>query len=60
MRIAQTEMEQIANNCLAAAQFYGEKPGRAGPDAIIDIYRTLAVLARFIEDSILENKLTRH
>jgi len=56
----QTEMEQLTANCLSAAQFYGKKPGLVGPDAVIDLYRTIAVLARFIEDSILEKKHTRH
>jgi hypothetical protein len=39
-------LERMARDCDKAARFYEEKPGLVQPSTIIDIYRTLALLAR--------------
>ena len=43
-----TELEKIATDCRAAADYYAEKPGHAGPEAIIDLYETIDRLTKAI------------
>lgn len=40
---------QIADDCDDCAEQYGDRPGTAGPFTMIDLYRTIARLARVVE-----------
>lgn len=40
-----TDLEKIMTDCRAAADYYDERPGHAGPQTMSDIYRTIARLA---------------
>jgi hypothetical protein len=44
-----TEFEKIATDCRAAADYYCDRPGHAGPETMMDIYRTIGRLAEAIE-----------
>lgn len=44
-----TELEKIATDCRAAAGYYEEKPGHVGPEATIDLYRTIERLAKELQ-----------
>ena len=52
-----SELEKLAANCTAAAEYYAGKPSKAGPDAVIDIYRAIAHLAYLID---MQHDATRH
>ena len=52
-----SELEKLAANCAAAAQYYAEKPELAGPRAVIDIYQAIAHLAWLID---AQHDSTRH
>ena len=39
------ELEKIATDCRAAADYYADSPGLAGAEAIIDLYRTIQRIA---------------
>jgi hypothetical protein len=41
--------EAVAKDCLECAAQYAERPGMAGALTMIDLYRTIARLARIIE-----------
>lgn len=39
---------EIRDDCERCADFYMEKPGAAGPETMIDLYRTIARLAHAV------------
>jgi hypothetical protein len=39
-------LERMARDCDKAARFYEDKPGLVQPATIVDLYRTIALLAR--------------
>ena len=45
-----TELQKLSAACNAAADFYCEKPNEAGIATVVDIYRTLAILASLLDD----------
>ena len=42
------DLEKIATDCRAAADYYTDKPELAGSDATIDLYRTIQRLTEAI------------
>lgn len=42
------DLDQLLQDCERAADFYAEKPGYVQPATTIDLYRTIAKLARLI------------
>ena len=51
-----TEMEieaklvDLFNHSLTAAKFYTEKPGLAGAETIIDIYKTIGIVIHVLQE----------
>lgn len=45
----------VASDCDKAAEFYEEKPGMISAFTTVDLYRTIARLARIIESLVNEN-----
>ena len=43
-----TDLEKIMTDCRAAADYYDERPGHAGPETMSDIYRTIHRLAEVL------------
>lgn len=44
-----TEFQKIETDCRAAADYYCDNPGHAGPETMIDIYRAIARLAKALD-----------
>jgi hypothetical protein len=44
-----TDLQKLAAACNAAAELYCARPELTGPATVIDIYRTMAVLATMID-----------
>lgn len=44
------ELNDLAHAAENAAEFYREKPGYIGPETTIDLYATIARLARIIAE----------
>ena len=44
-----TDLQKLAAACTAAAEHYCEKPGSAGVETVIDLYRTIAALASMLD-----------
>jgi hypothetical protein len=40
-----TVFQRLADDCNRAAEFYENKPGLVQPSTVVDLYRTIAVLA---------------
>lgn len=45
-----TEPESLQHQCEKAAAFYEEKPGLQGAQAVIDLYRVCALLAKHVQE----------
>jgi hypothetical protein len=46
--VSAVQIERLVEDCRKAADYYEEAPGHAGPQAIIDLYRTIARLAELL------------
>lgn len=53
---AATELQKLAHACDKAAHYYCEKPGHAGPEAVIDLYRVISALANVIETELRQQQ----
>lgn len=55
----ESDLQRIADACNKAAAYYCDNPNAAGPDTVVDIYRTLAALAFMLDHQYKVNPLVQ-